>query len=41
MREGKALIAFTEMALAGFVISKPGHGEYVANSGLIVAPSFS
>jgi len=42
MREGKAVIAFTEDGVwAGFCyIETWSHGEYVANSGLIVAPSF-
>jgi hypothetical protein len=42
MREGKAVIAFTEEGIwAGFCyIETWSHGEYVANSGLIVAPSF-
>ena len=42
MREGKAVIAFTEKGIwAGFCyIETWSHGEYVANSGLIVAPSF-
>ena len=42
MREGKAVIAFTENGIwAGFCyIETWSHGEYVANSGLIVAPSF-
>ncbi|MDP4129722.1 MAG: GNAT family N-acetyltransferase [Bacteroidota bacterium] len=42
MREGKAVIAFTEDDIwAGFCyIETWSHGEYVANSGLIVAPSF-
>jgi len=42
MREGKAVIAFTEEGFwAGFCyIETWSHGEYVANSGLIVAPSF-
>ena len=42
MREGKAVIAFTEEGLwAGFCyIETWSHGEYVANSGLIVAPPF-
>src|SRR5580692_8011926 len=42
MREGKAVIAFTEQGVwAGFCyIETWSHGEYVANSGLIVAPSF-
>jgi hypothetical protein len=42
MREGKAVIAFTEEDIwAGFCyIETWSHGEYVANSGLIVAPPF-
>jgi hypothetical protein len=42
MREGKAVIAFTLDGIwAGFCyIETWSHGEYVANSGLIVAPSF-
>jgi hypothetical protein len=42
MNEGKAVIALTEdMAWAGFCyIETWGHGKYVANSGLIVAPEF-
>jgi len=42
MREGKAVIAFTEEGFwAGFCyIETWSHGEYVANSGLIVAPPF-
>ena len=42
MREGKAVIAFTQDGIwAGFCyIETWSHGEYVANSGLIVAPSF-
>ncbi|HSZ33828.1 MAG TPA: hypothetical protein VK772_10990 [Puia sp.] len=42
MREGKAVIAFTEEGIwAGFCyIETWSHGEYVANSGLIVAPAF-
>jgi hypothetical protein len=42
MREGKAVIAFTENGIwAGFCyIETWSHGEYVANSGLIVAPPF-
>jgi hypothetical protein len=42
MREGKAVIAFTEDGVwAGFCyIETWSHGEYVANSGLIVAPVF-
>jgi hypothetical protein len=42
MREGKAVIAFTEEGIwAGFCyIETWSHGEYVANSGLIVAPIF-
>src|SRR6478609_3916430 len=42
MIEGKAVIAFTSEGIwAGFCyIETWSHGEYVANSGLIVAPSF-
>src|ERR1700681_1313642 len=42
MREGKAVIAFSEDGIwAGFCyIETWSHGEYVANSGLIVAPAF-
>jgi hypothetical protein len=42
MFEGKAVIAFTEDGIwAGFCyIETWSHGEYVANSGLIVAPPF-
>jgi len=42
MREGKAVIAFNQEGIwAGFCyIETWGHGEYVANSGLIVAPAF-
>jgi hypothetical protein len=42
MREGKAVIAFTKEGIwAGFCyIETWSTGEYVANSGLIVAPSF-
>ena len=42
MREGKAVIAFTgEGVWAGFCyIETWSHGEYVANSGLIVSPPF-
>lgn len=42
MEEGKAVIALSkEREWAGFCyIETWGHGEYVANSGLIVAPSF-
>lgn len=42
MREGKAVIAFSEQGeWAGFCyIETWSHGEYVANSGLIVAPQF-
>ncbi len=42
MREGKAVIAFTDSGFwAGFCyIETWSHGEYVANSGLIVAPGF-
>lgn len=42
MREGKAVIAFNENNIwAGFCyIETWSHGEYVANSGLIVSPEF-
>jgi hypothetical protein len=42
MKEGKAVIAFNQDGLwAGFCyIETWSHGEYVANSGLIVAPAF-
>jgi hypothetical protein len=42
MREGKAVIAFTREGIwAGFCyIETWSHAEYVANSGLIVAPAF-
>lgn len=42
MREGKAVIAFTDDGIwAGFCyIETWSHGEYVANSGLIVSPPF-
>src|SRR5271167_2025756 len=42
MREGKAVIAFTDGGIwAGFCyIETWSHGEYVANSGLIVSPAF-
>ncbi|MGN6476835.1 MAG: GNAT family N-acetyltransferase [Flavipsychrobacter sp.] len=42
MQEGKAVIAFAEDGTwAGFCyIETWGHGEYVANSGLIVSPQF-
>ena len=42
MREGKAVIAFNADGIwAGFCyIETWSHGEYVANSGLIVAPAF-
>ncbi|KAA9325159.1 GNAT family N-acetyltransferase [Adhaeribacter soli] len=42
MLEGKAVIAFSEDGTwAGFCyIETWGHGQYVANSGLIVAPEF-
>ena len=42
IREGKAVIAFNKEGIwAGFCyIETWSHGEYVANSGLIVAPSF-
>src|SRR5205809_7692778 len=42
MKEGKAVIAFNQDGIwAGFCyIETWSHGEYVANSGLIVAPAF-
>ncbi|HWB94230.1 MAG TPA: hypothetical protein VG605_20390, partial [Puia sp.] len=42
MQQGKAVIAFTEDGIwAGFCyIETWSHGEYVANSGLIVSPPF-
>ncbi len=42
MREGKAVVAFAATGeWAGFCyIESWGHGNYVANSGLIVAPAF-
>ncbi len=41
MAEGKAVIALREGLLAGFCyIETWGHGKYVANSGLIVAPGY-
>lgn len=42
MQEGKAVVAFTQTGeWAGFCyIESWGHGKYVANSGLIVAPAF-
>jgi hypothetical protein len=42
MLEGKAVIAFTDAGVwVGFCyIETWGHGKYVANSGLIVAPDF-
>jgi hypothetical protein len=42
MREGKSVIAFTKDGIwAGFCyIETWSHGEYVANSGLIVSPPF-
>src|SRR3954465_11181734 len=42
MREGKAVIAFNQDGIwAGFCyIETWSHGEYVANSGLIVSPKF-
>ncbi len=42
MREGKAVIAFNKDGIwAGFCyIETWSHGDYVANSGLIVAPAF-
>lgn len=41
MVEGKAVIAFYEEKLAGFCyIESWSHGQFVANSGLIVAPEY-
>jgi hypothetical protein len=42
MQEGKSVIALTkELQFAGFCyIETWGHGQYVANSGLIVVPEF-
>ena len=41
MEEGKAIVALKDKELAGFCyIETWGHGKYVANSGLIVAPKF-
>jgi hypothetical protein len=41
MSEGKAVIAFCDGKVAGFCyIETWGHGQYVANSGLIVSPAF-
>ena len=41
MREGKAVIAFTKDGIwAGFCYIETWDGDYVANSGLIVAPEF-
>lgn len=41
MIEGKAIIALGEGRVAGFCyIETWGHGQYVANSGLIVSPDF-
>lgn len=42
MSEGKAIIAFSSLGdWAGFCYTETwGHGKYVANSGLIVAPPF-
>ncbi len=41
MAEGKAIIALEGDRLAGFCyIETWGHGQYVANSGLIVSPDF-
>jgi hypothetical protein len=41
MREGKAVIAFTKEGIwAGFCYIETWTGDYVANSGLIVAPEF-
>ena len=41
MRDGKAIIALGDGQVAGFCyIETWGHGQYVANSGLIVSPAF-
>ena len=41
MTEGKAVIAFCDDKIAGFCyIESWGHGQFVANSGLIVAPEY-
>jgi GNAT superfamily N-acetyltransferase len=41
MMEGKAVVATYEDKIAGFCyIESWGHGKYVANSGLIVAPDY-
>lgn len=41
MKEGKAVIAFCDSKLAGFCyIESWGHGQFAANSGLIVAPEY-
>ncbi|MEO0777667.1 MAG: GNAT family N-acetyltransferase [Bacteroidota bacterium] len=41
MREGKAIIALSDTQLAGFCyVETWAHEQYVANSGLIVAPQF-
>jgi GNAT superfamily N-acetyltransferase len=41
MREGKVIIALSGDVFAGFCyIETWGHGQFVANSGLIVAPEF-
>jgi hypothetical protein len=41
MNEGKSIIAFKDNEWVGFCyIETWGHGEYVANSGLIVKPDF-
>lgn len=41
MEEGKAIIALQEDRLAGFCyIETWSHGQYVANSGLVVAPEY-
>lgn len=41
MRDGKAIIALVGQQVAGFCyIETWGHGQYVANSGLIVSPEF-
>ena len=41
MRSGKAIVAVADGEIAGFsYIETWGHGDYVANSGLIVNPKF-
>jgi GNAT superfamily N-acetyltransferase len=41
MSDGKAIIALVDQQVAGFCyIETWGHGQYVANSGLIVSPEF-